>query len=380
MRARYFILGGVALCAIAGTATVLMQSNGNTRGRGLNTPTVVAAPAQQQDVPVFVTGIGTAQASGTVDVHAQITGTIGKIGFTEGQTVHAGDLIAEIDPRPYQAALEQADAALARDQAQLSNTQRNLERYLSLGEKGFASTQQIETQRSSVDQLEAQVKSDTAAISKARTDLSYTHITAPIDGVTGLRGIDAGNIVHSADTKALVTITQIEPISVVFSLPAQHLAAVQAGMAQGALEADAFDQDDKFALGQGTLTVVDNQVDPKTGGVRMKAVFPNKDHKLWPGAFVNVRLETAVKKDAVTIPSVAVQHGLDGVFVYVLKSDNTVEHRAVTVSETNSDTTLVETGLKPGEHVISDGYARLSDGAKVKVTLGNTASTASEGN
>ncbi len=372
MRQRTVVISAIAVCAVAGAGFFVLHGRDNSKMRGPASVPVVVSAAKQEDFSVVVNSVGTAQASGTVDIHAQITGTVDKIGFKEGQTVKVGDLIAEIDPRPYQAALEQADATLARDQAQLGNTQRDLNRFLELGEKGFASTQQIETQRSAVAQLQATLKNDTAVIAKARTDLSYTRITAPIAGVTGIRGIDAGNIIHPTDTKVIVTITQIEPIAVLFTLPASNLSGVQAHMSERPLNAAAYDQDDNTLLGEGTLTVVDNQVDPKTGGVRMKATFPNADHKLWPGAFINVHLETEVKHGAVTIPSVAVQHGIDGVFVYVVNEQSVAQHRPVTLGAVSGDTTLIEKGLSAGERVISDGYARLAEGTKVRVVPGGS--------
>jgi membrane fusion protein, multidrug efflux system len=216
-------------------------------------------------------------------------------------------------------------------------------------------------------QQQALVKNDAAAISKAKTDLSYTRITSPISGVTGIRGIDMGNVIHSTDTKALVTVTQIEPITVVFTLPQQNLGPIQARMTTTKLPADAYDQDNEVLLSHGELTVVDNQVDQKTGSVRMKATFPNADHKLWPGAFVNVHLETDIRKNVITVPSVAIQHGLDGVFVFLIKPDNTVEHRPVTVGSIAGDLTLIESGLNDGDRVVTDGYARLTEGMKVRI-------------
>lgn len=378
--------GIAALCVAAVAVYGVTRTAGHARDvpRGPAETPVVVATAQAQSFSITVNGIGTAQASGTVDIHAQITGAIDKIGFAEGQAVHKGDLIAEIDPRPYRAALAQAEAMLARDQAQLSNAQRDLARYLPLAEKGFASTQQLETQRSNVAQMTALVKNDEAAIEKAKTDLSYTRITAPMDGVTGIRGIDAGNIVHPTDTQPIVTITQIEPIAVVFTLPSQNLSTVQARMSEaqkagGALTADAFDQDNKEQLGHGKLAVIDNQIDPKTGTVRMKAEFPNADHKLWPGAFINVRLETSVRHDAVTVPSVAVQHGTDGVFAFVVTPDGTVERRALILGDVNGDVAMIEKGIAAGEKVVADGYAHLQDGTRVRIVSGNSEKTEKPG-
>ena len=374
---RKILIGTVAACVVAGVGYGFMHSSSQKAPRDAGSVPVVVTTAQRQDINIDVNGLGTVQASGTVDIHAQINGTINKIDFAEGQTVRAGDLLAEIDPRPYQAALAQAESTEARDQAQLANVERDLKRYTDLGE--FASAQQIETQRSMLAQTQALVKNDAAAISKAKTDLSYTRITSPISGVTGLRGIDAGNIVHTTDTKGIVTVTQIEPITAVFTLPAQNLGPIQARMASNKLPADAFDQENEIQLGHGELTVVDNQVDPKTGGVRMKATFPNTDHKLWPGSFVNIHLETDVRKNVIAVPSVAVQHGLDGVFVFLIKPDNTVEHRPVTVGNIAGDLTLIETGLAEGDRVVTDGYARLSGGMKVRIVAATQDKTAAPG-
>jgi multidrug efflux system membrane fusion protein len=373
MQRRTIFIGAAAVCVVAGIAYGIVRNMEAATATPLGpaAQAVVVAVAAEESFVRSVTGLGTVQAAGTVDIHAQITGTVTKIAFTEGQAIRAGDLIAEIDARPYEAALIQAEAQLARDQSQLSNSQRDLQRFQQLSEKGFASGQQLETQRAAVNQLQAAVKGDQAAISKARTDLSYTRITSPIDGVTGIRGIDAGNIIRPTDTSPIVTVTQIEPVTAIFTLPAQNLDAVRTGMAQKALVAEAFDQANTTLLSRGELTVVDNQIDVKTGMVRLKATFPNKDRKLWPGAFVNVRLQTNTKSNAVTIPNIAVQHGTDGVFAFVVKPDNTVERRAVTVGGLNGDIALIEAGINAGERVVVDGYARLTQGARVRILPGN---------
>lgn len=327
---------------------------------------VVLAAAAHESVPVTLAALGTVQAFNTVEVHSQVTGTIDKVLFAEGQTVKQGDVIAQIDPRPLQAALGQAEAQLSRDKATLANAQRDLARYQALAKDGFSTVQQLDAQKAAVSQSQAAIEGDQAAVNGARANLSYARITAPIDGVTGLRGIDVGNVVHPADTTPIVTITTVEPITAVFTLPAVHLPTVQEQMAKGPLTAEAFDQDNKVKLETGVLKVVDNQVDPKTGTVRMKAEFPNTAHKLWPGAFVNVRL-TVDTKEGVTVPVSAVQHAAEGVFVYVIGADGKAQTRAVKLGETHGDTILVEDGVQAGENVVVDGQARLNQGSMTRV-------------
>lgn len=386
MRRGLIAAGGIIL--IGGVVMYGVKSHGERPARGGEAPTPVAvATAEAKDFPITVGAVGTVQASNKADVRSQITGTIQRIVFNEGQPVHAGDLLAEIDARPYQAALAQAQAMLARDQANLANARKDLERYTDLSTKGFATRQQLDTQSAAVNQLEATVKGDQAAIDKARTDLSYTRITAPIDGITGLRALDIGNIIHPTDTEPFVSITQVEPIAVVFTLPSDQLAQIRTQMSKGALPTEARDQTGKTTLAEGTLSVVDNEVDPKTGSVRLKALFPNKEHKLWPGAFVSVKLTVDVRKGGITVPAPAVQHGAEGVFVYVVvpddqatagKSDKAgsnepkrpalkAEMRPVKLLDQQNDVALLEEGVDAGEHVVVDGQSRLSSGTHVRV-------------
>ncbi len=367
------IAAGVALAALVVgiVVNVALPAKKAGNGRAKAIP-VVAVDATAQEYPLILSGVGTIQAFNTVDIRAQLTGTIQKIAFDEGQTVHAGDLLAQVDPRPYQAALTQAEAALARDKATLANVERDLKRYESLSEKGFASAQQLETQRATVMQASSVVKSDEAAISNARTNLSYTSITAPIDGITGLRNIDVGNIIQSGAPTPLVSITQIEPIAAIFTLPSAHVATVRTQMLKGTLTATVLDQNDKTVLDEGRLEVMDNQVDQKTGTIKLKAVFPNKDHKLWPGAFINVDLKVETRHNGVTVPSRAIQHGIDNLFVYVVKPDQTAEVRPVTIIDTRDELVLIGTGLKAGEKVVIDGQVRLSNGAAVSLLQDTT--------
>ena len=326
---------------------------------------VVVAKVQVSDFPIVMEGIGSAVAYNVVDVRAQVTGTIEKIGFVEGQIVHPGDLIAQIDPRPFQAALEQAEANLARDQAHLTNAQTNLGRYVPLAKQGFASAQQVTDQSSAVTQMQAAIFGDKAAISNAETQLSYTKITSPIDGVTGIRRIDIGNIVQPSTPDPIVTITQIQPISVQFTLPQTDLPAVQAAMAKGTLTTIAYDQNDRNKLGEGTLLLVNNAISQTSGTVQLKATFPNQNRALWPGEFVNVRLIVAMRHDGISVPLSAVVPGDGRSFVYVVGTNDTVQQRTVGVAETLDGRALIDQGLQPGDAVVTLGQYRLTDGAKV---------------
>ena len=384
MRRGLIAAGGTVL--IIGAVIYGVESRGARPARSGEAATPVAvATAEAKDFPITVAAVGTVQASNKADVRAQVTGTIQRIVFNEGQPVHAGDLLAEIDGRPYQAALAQAQSVLARDQANLINVRKDLERYTDLSTKGYATRQQLDTQHANVSQLEATVKGDEAAIDKARTDLSYTRITAPIDGITGLRALDIGNVIHPTDTNPLVSITQIQPAAVVFTLPSDQLAQIQTQMGKGGLPTEALDQTGKTVLAEGTLSVVDNAVDPKTGSVRLKALFPNADRKLWPGAFVSVKLTVDMRQGAITVPTAAVQHGAEGVFVYVIVPDDQdakadkaksdapkrpalkAEMRPVKLVDQRNDVALLEEGVEAGERVVVDGQSRLSSGTKVRI-------------
>jgi membrane fusion protein, multidrug efflux system len=326
---------------------------------------VVVAKVQVADFPIVMTGIGSAVAYNVVDVRAQITGTIQTIGFVEGQTVHPGSLIAQIDPRPYQAALQQAEANLARDQAHLTNAQTNLGRYVPLEKQGFASAQQVTDQTSAVSQLEADIVGDKAAIFNAQTQLSYTTIASPIDGVTGIRRIDIGNIVQPSTSDPIVTITQIQPISVQFTLPQKDVPAVQEAMSKGQLTTIGYDEDDRTKLDEGTLLLVNNAISQTSGTIQLKATFPNKKRALWPGEFVNVRLIVATRHNAVSVPLSALIQGDGRSFAYVVEPNGAVQERTVGVAETLDGRALIEQGLQPGDTVVTAGQYRLGDGVKV---------------
>jgi multidrug efflux system membrane fusion protein len=329
---------------------------------------VDTATATRQDVPITLTGLGTVQALNTVTVTARVDGQIQKIAFTEGQDVTAGDLLAEIDPRPFQAALDQATAKKAQDIATLQNAELDLKRFQELARKDFATGQQLDTQKALVAQTQAAIQGDQAAIDNAKTELDYTTIRAPIDGRTGFRLVDQGNNVHATDTTGIVTIAEIHPISVIFTLPEDELQAVQRALAAGTVQATAIADDGKTVLDKGKLVLADNMIDQATGTARFKAEFPNAANALWPGAFVNVQVLLATEHNALTIPSVAVQRGPGGLFAYVVKPNSKVEARPIAVGINNGATAVVDNGLAAGEAVVTAGQYRLEPGAAVKPT------------
>lgn len=335
------------------------------RGGGPDAPipvTVVAA--ERTDVPVYLNALGTVQALNTVTVNAQVTGQLKAIHFDEGEEVHEGALIAEIDPRTFQAALDQAIAKQKQDQAQLSASRSTLKRYEELSKQHFVSAQDLENQRQAVRQQEAMVAADAAAVANARTQLGYTRITAPITGVAGIRQIDAGNLI-AASGAGIVTLTQVHPINVLFTLPQQDLEAVrQAG--GGELPVTALDRSDSHVLAEGVLKVVDNSIDPQTGTFRLKAEFANEDTRLWPGQFVNIRLQTRVLHGGLVIPVQAVQRGPESTYVYKLAEDGTVAVQAIRTGEDAGDGRVVVTeGLDAGDRIVTEGQFRLKPGAKV---------------
>lgn len=349
-----------------------------TSGRRGTNPSIavpiLAVPAKKQDVPIYLDGLGTAQASATVTVKPQVDGKLVEVNFTEGQDVKAGTVLARIDSRAYQAALDQAVAKKAQDQATLANARLDVARYAKLQANAYTSAQQYDTARSTAAQLEAQVSGDQAAIDTARVNLGYCNIVAPIAGRIGIRQVDVGNIVHASDTTGICVITTLKPISVIFTLPQQSLRAVTRSMRAGPPEVLALPQDNTTeVLDTGTLTVLDNQVDPTTGTIKLKASFPNPRLRLWPGAFANVRLKIETRIGVITVPPVAVQRGPSGTYVYVVKDDNTVTRHDVTVVHEDLALSIIGTGLAEGERVVTDGASRLSEGSKVQVADPNAA-------
>ncbi len=325
------------------------------------------APATRLNVPIYRQGLGTVQAFYTVTVTARIDGELQQIAFTEGQNVHKGDLLAQLDPRPARAAFELATAAKAKDAAQLANARRDLDRYTELQPRDLASKQTVDTQRALVDQLAAQVQGDQASIDNAATQLDYTRITSPINGRTGLRLVDPGNIVHAADTTGIVVVTQLQPIAVIFTLPQEDLAVINASLCAGEVMVTTLSREGNTELEQGTLTLLDNEISPATGTLRLKATFGNAHYALWPGQYVNVRVLVGTDQNAVTIPTPAVQLGPTGPYTFVLKADSTVEVRPITIGQQNDQLTVITKGLALNERVVISNQYRLQAGAKVRI-------------
>jgi len=335
-----------------------------------NAVRVTIAPVQKSDFPVYLTGLGTVQGFNTVQGRTRVDGQIDKIAFTEGQLVKQGDLLVEIDPRPYQAALDQAKAKKAQDEANLANANLDLQRYTKLGE--FATKQQTDTQRSTVQQLTAQIASDDAAIANAQTQLDYTAVKSPIPGVAGLRQVDIGNIVNASTQTGMVTIAQIEPIAVIFTAPEEQLAYINEAQARQPLKVIAITTDGKKPLAEGSLAVVNNQVDTTSGTIRLKAVFANKNHALWPGQSVSTRLLVTTLKDATVVPDDAIQHGTDGLYAYAVNQDNKAELHKVKVRQSIDGRSVIEEGLSPGQQVITAGQYKVSPGTLVTTAVASS--------
>lgn len=329
---------------------------------------VSAAKAVQGDFPVVLTGLGNVVAYNTVLVRTRVDGQIMKLHFDEGQLVHAGDLLVEIDPRPFKAALDQATAKRQQDQANLDNARRDLNRYQSLAKSDFATRQQLDTQTSQVAQLTAQIAADDAAIENAKTQLDYTSIRAPITGRTGFRLVDTGNIVNASTQTGIVSIAQIEPISVVFTAPEDDLPAITAGQKEAPLKVAALTSDGGTTLATGKLEAVNNEITVASGTLQLKATFDNKDHKLWPGLSVSTKLTVATRKGVVLVPFAAVQHSPAGLYAFVIGPDNKVEQRPITVGLSDDQTAVIATGLKAGDQVVTAGQYRLQAGTLVKIT------------
>src|SRR6202790_4773280 len=331
---------------------------------------VSVAPVEEADFPVYLTGLGTVQAFNTVVVRSRVDGQIDKIAFKEGQLVKQGELLAEIDPRPYQATLDQAKAKKEQDEANLENANLDLQRYTKLGE--FATRQQLDTQRSTVQQLTAQIAADTASIANAQTQLDYTTIKAPISGVVGLRQVDLGNIVNAATQTGIVTITQIEPITVIFTAPEEQVPYINEAQATAPLKTIAIPTDGKKTLAEGALAVVNNQVDSTSGPTRLKAVVDNKDHALWPGQSVSTRLLVKTLKDATVVPDDAIQHSTDGLYAYTVNPDNKAEVHKVRVSQSIDGRSVVDDGLSPGQQVITGGQFKVQPGTLVATAVASS--------
>ena len=381
MRRKVLIIAGLLVVVLVAGGAILAPRVGlrpkpPAAPAALAAVPVVAAAVMRHHVPIYLRGVGTVIAYNTVQIHSQITGQLIRIAFTEGQSVKAGDLLAEIDPSPYIAQLDQMIATRERDQAQLTNALANLTRYDQLQAKGWATAQLTETQKAQVEQLQNAVKADEALIAAAKVQLGYTKLTSPIPGVTGVRLIDIGNVIHPTDPTGLVVVTQLQPISVLFTLPETDLPEIQQQMEKGPLTVLAYSQDDRIKLDQGTLGLVDNEILQTTGSVRLKAEFPNPAHRLWPGELISVRLLLEDRANGLTVPASVVQQGPQGSYAYVIDPTNTVQTRPVVVAQISGGQALIDSGLEAGEQVVVDGQYKLQPGSRVTVLHGTAAAEA----
>jgi len=358
------ILG--SLCAILFACSGDSKQQQKAQAAGPRSVSVAVATAQTQDVPVYISGLGSVTAFNTANIKSRVDGQIMKVNFQEGQFVNQGELLIEIDSRPFQVQLEQMQAQLFRDQAQLRDAKLNLERYTALIPSGSIAQQQVDTQKALVDQLDGTVRNDQAQIDNAKLQITYCHITAPFKGRVGLRQVDPGNIVHASDSNPMLILTQLQPIAVIFTLAEDLLPSVAEHMRKGALEVDAFSRDDQTKLATGKLLTIDNQIDPSTGTAKLKAVFDNKEAHLWPNQFVNADLLLETRKNSTVVPTAAILRGPQGPFVYAMNQDNTVQDRPVTVALTQGNISVISQGVNPGDVVVTDGQDKLQRGSRVQ--------------
>jgi multidrug efflux system membrane fusion protein len=366
----FFIIAGIALASVAAVIIFWRHTTtqaAQTAARPLVPVTVAAATVR--DVPIYYGALGTIQALNTVAIRAQVNGQLVSIDFRQGQDVHQGDVLAKIDPAPLKAALDQAVAKKSQDEAQLINVQQDLARFKTLAIKNYESQQNVDAQQAKVDVAKASIDADQAAIEAARTQLNYATITAPFDGVVGFRQLDIGNIIHTTDVGPLTVLTQIKPCTAIFTLPQSDLGPVREAMLRGDVPVLAFDQDDQKQLAEGKLLLINNQIDQTTSTIQLKAEFPNQDERLWPGEFVHIRVLITTRKNAVTIPAIALQRGPEGYYVWVVKPDETVEQRPIAAQTTTDDIVIATSALNAGETVVVEGQSRLDVGARVVVKL-----------
>jgi membrane fusion protein, multidrug efflux system len=359
----------VAGCGLVSQNPQAASKKGQKGAAGMAVSVAVAA-ASTMDLPVYLSGLGSVEAFNTVVLKTRIDGQLVQVNFKEGQDVQKGDLLAVIDPRPYQVALAQAEATLYKDQSALKDAKLNMDRFAGLVKDGVIPQQQYDTQVSLVGQLEGAVRADQANVDNQKLNIAYTQITAPVSGRVGLRQVDIGNMVHAADANGLVVITQLQPIAVIFTLPEDNLPAVQQHMGKGQLQVQAYSRDDQTKLATGTLLTIDNQIDPTTGTGKLKAVFDNHEHALWPNQFVNARLLLEVRKNNTVVPAAAIQRGPQGTYVFTVKPDKTAEMRPVTVSYSQGNYAAISQGIASGESVVTDGQDKLQPGTPVEIRGG----------
>jgi multidrug efflux system membrane fusion protein len=368
-RSRPVLLLLVCACAAAAGAVYWHWSPGLQPARAVpaSRPAVPVkiAVAARQDVPIIVTGLGTVQASFTIAIHTQVEGIMQQVLFTEGQHVKKGDLLARIDPRLYQAALDQAKAKKSQDTATLIGAEKDLVRSKTLVVRNVATEQTVDQQQARVDQLKASIEADQAAIETAQTQFDYTFIKAPSDGRIGVRLVDPGNLVHASDTRPIASLVLTQPSAVMFTLPMQVLDDLREAMARGPVEVQAYDQNDRRLLSTGKLLLIDNAIDQATATIRLKAMFANEDERLWPGEFVNARVLIDTRHDVIAVPTTAIQRGANGLFVWIVNADSVVESRPVMVGPASGDLTVIEKGIDEGERVVTDGQYKLQVNARV---------------
>ena len=364
---RIYVAIGIAVACVA--AAVIYWRHGSTETAKAAPPSVpvIVTQAAQQDVPIYYDALGTVQALNTVALRAQVNGQIVSVDFRQGQDVRKGDVLAKIDPAPFQAALDQAIAKKSEDEAQLIDAEKDLARFKPLVLRNAETLQDVDTQQAKVDTTKATIDADQAAIEAAKTQLNYATITAPIDGVVGFRQVDIGNIIHTNDINPLTVLTQIKPCTVIFTLPQSDLSPVREAMLHGTVSVLAFDQENKKQLAEGKLLLINNQIDQNTSTIQLKAEFANDDELLWPGEFVHIHILITTRKNAVTVPAVALQRGPDGFYVWVIKPDNTAEQRPIEAETVSEDLAIATKGLNAGERVVVDGQSRLDAGTHVAI-------------
>jgi membrane fusion protein, multidrug efflux system len=364
---RIYVAIGIAVACVA--AAVIYWRHGSTETAKAVPPSVpvIVTQAAQQDVPIYYDALGTVQALNTVALRAQVNGQIVSVDFRQGQDVRKGDVLAKIDPAPFQAALDQAIAKKSEDEAQLIDAEKDLARFKTLVLRNAETLQDVDTQQAKVDTTKATIDADQAAIEAAKTQLNYATITAPIDGVVGFRQVDIGNIIHTNDINPLTVLTQIKPCTVIFTLPQGDLGPVREAMLHGTVSVLAFDQENKKQLAEGKLLLINNQIDQNTSTIQLKAEFANDDELLWPGEFVHIHILITTRKNAVTVPAVALQRGPDGFYVWVIKPDNTAEQRPIEAETVSEDLAIATKGLNAGERVVVDGQSRLDAGTHVAI-------------